>query len=129
MILVGCGIGGILLGLGICAIVGVLGSGLFSGGGGDRAERRLPSPDGSKVLVTSVNNSRADMTRYLTIEFEIRDAASQTVLFSEQTGASSRLAWDIRWLSDTEIQLDSSDIGTYCWQEQAGAWASVSCPP
>src|SRR5262245_12326132 len=128
----------ILLAAGGCVVVGVclvLGAfvatfvlGLFASGGRQDGVR-LSSPDGSKVLVTSVNNSQADPTRYLTLNIEIRDAATDTLLFAEQTGASSRLAWNVRWLSNTEIQLDSSDIGSYCWEEQsAGSWASVTCP-
>jgi hypothetical protein len=90
--------------------------------------RRIPSPDGTKVLVTSVNRSQVDPTTYLTVQFEIRDAVTDAVLFQQGTGASDRMRWSMNWLSDDEIKLVSSDIGDYCWRESsAGSWASAPC--
>jgi hypothetical protein len=89
----------------------------------------IASPSGDRVLVITVNSSRDDPTKYLTLIFEVRDVATQTSLHRQQTSASSRMAWSMRWLDDAAVQLSSSDVGTICWQEQPdGAWLEAPCP-
>jgi len=89
---------------------------------------RIASPDGSRVLVTSIVSDKADPTAYLTVAFEIRDAQTGEVLFSDTTGASDRMRWSMTWLSNSEIQLTSSDIGDYCWVETPdGTWDRSPC--
>jgi len=86
----------------------------------------LKSPDGQLVLVTSINTSQADMTKYLCVKFEIRDS-SGTVLYQEQTGASTRMKWRMYWDGNRRVVLESSDIGTYAWEQQPdGKWKSVA---
>jgi len=118
--------------LGLCALAGAcaVGLALFAPGvlSGRETSQRIPSPDRSKVLVTSLNADQTDPRSYLTVQFEIRDAQSDTVLFRESTGASDRMRWSMQWLSDDEVQLISSDIGDYCWRESAaGEWTSAPC--
>ena len=88
---------------------------------GDRmsAQPKLSdSPQQNRTLAITVNTSRDDPVLYLTLIFEVRDKATQAVLHRQQTHASSRLAWSMRWLDNSVVQLQSSDVGTYCWQEQ-----------
>lgn len=99
-----------------------------STGGRDQIEP-IDSPNQDRTLLIEVNTSQDDPTRYLTLVFEIHDKATQAVLHRQQTNASSRLAWSMRWLDNTRVQLSSSDVGTYCWQEQpGGAWVESHCP-
>lgn len=94
----------------------------------DRATQHIPSPDGTRVLVTNVNTSQADPTAYLNLEFEIREAASDEVQFHAATGASTRMSWSLEWISNREVKLTSSDIGDYCWIEApAGSWDRSGC--
>ncbi len=86
----------------------------------------IKSPDGKLVLVTSVNTSKADMTKYLCVKFEIRDS-SGAVLYQEQTGASTRMKWRMYWDGNRRVVLESFDIGTYAWEQQPdGKWRSVA---
>lgn len=120
------------LGIGLAMIVAlhVLGGCVFPPSGGARNEiEPIDSPNNDRTLVIEVNTSREDPITYLTLNFEIRDKASQAVLHRQQTTASSRMAWSFHWLDNATVQLVSSDIGTYCWQEQAGgAWIETHCP-
>lgn len=89
----------------------------------------IESPRKDRALVVTVNTSRDDSTKYLTLVFEVRDKATQTVLHRQQTGASSRMAWSMHWLDNSTVQLKSSDVGTYCWRMQAdGVWMESPCP-
>lgn len=89
----------------------------------------IDSPQQDRTLAITVDTSRDDPTRYLTLIFEVRDKASQAILHRQQTHASSRLAWAMRWLDNSAVQLESSDIGTFCWREQPdGAWLEAECP-
>ena len=82
----------------------------------------IPSPDGSMVIVTSVEKNKADPKTYLCVVFEIRNKTGQ-VLIRENTHASDTMKWSMTWVSTNKIQLDSSDIGTYFWERQAdGTW-------
>jgi hypothetical protein len=114
----------------ICLVAAAVAFVLIPGrsGAASTASQRIPSPDGSRVLVTSVNTSQADPTAYLTVEFEIRNAANGEVLFRDSTGASVRMRWSMTWLSNSEVKLTSSDIGDYCWAEAPdGSWERSSC--
>ena len=89
----------------------------------------IDSPQQDRTLVITVDANRDDPTRYLTLIFEVRDKATQAILHRQQTHASSRLAWSMRWLDNSAVQLQSSDVGTYCWQEQQdGSWLEAKCP-
>jgi len=89
----------------------------------------IDSPQQDRTLVITVDANRDDPTRYLTLVFEVRDKATQAILHRQQTHASSRLAWSMRWLDNSFVQLQSSDIGTFCWQEQQdGTWLEAKCP-
>mgnify|MGYP001160647012 FL=1 len=107
-------------------------SGCFGLSGSTRSREQLAmidSPQKDRNLMITVNTSRDDPTKYLTLVFEIRDQATQTVLHRQQTSASSRMAWSMRWLDNSLVQLSSSDVGTYCWQEQDdGMWMESPCP-
>ena len=73
-------------------------------------------------IVTSVEKSKADPKTYLCVVFEIRNKVGQ-VLTKENTRASDTMKWSMSWVSTNKIKLDSSDIGTYFWEEQAdGTW-------
>lgn len=89
----------------------------------------IDSPQSDRTLTIGVNTSRDDPTQYLTLVFEVRDKASGDLLHRQQTRASSRMAWSMRWLDNRTVQLSSSDVGTICWQEQGdGAWPELPCP-
>lgn len=119
------------LGIGLALIVVLqLASGCSGVSGNDRDNiEPIDSPNQDRALVIKINRSQDDPAKYLALGFEIRDKASQVVLYRQQTHASSRLAWSMRWLDNATVQLSSSDIGTYCWQEQAGGvWIAAHCP-
>ena len=117
------------LAVGLAVVVALhLLSGCLGAGGRDPIEP-IDSPNQDRTLVIGINRSQDDPTNYLTLVFEIRDKATQAVLHRQQTNASSRLAWSMRWLDNATVQLSSSDIGTNCWQEQpGGVWIEAPCP-
>lgn len=121
----------VTLGLIITILLPAL-SGCFSLSGSTRSREQLEmidSPQKDRTLIITVNTSRDDPTKYLTLVFEIRDQATQTVLHRQQTSASSRMAWSMRWLDNSLVHLSSSDVGAYCWQEQDdGMWMESPCP-
>lgn len=121
-----------VLSLGLITLVLSLVNGCSGPVGTDRARQQpqvINSPQNDRSLVISVNTSRDDPTRYLTLVFEVHDKASGELLHRQQTLASSRMAWSMRWLDSHTVQLDSSDVGTYCWQEQPEAtWLETPCP-
>src|SRR3954471_19629979 len=77
-----------------------------------RTPAPISSPDGSLTLHTSVEQSRADPTLYGCVIFEVRDATR------ENTHASNFQRWSMSWLSNDQIQLQSSDIGLETWARQ-----------
>ena len=82
----------------------------------------LPSPDGSMLLVTSVEKSRNDPGAYLCVVFEIRSTNGVT-LHRENTRASVTMRWSVSWESNSNLVLKSSDIGDYRWWRQSdGTW-------
>ena len=120
-----------LIGLGILALAAVVWVALilqvFSG-----ARPYIPdpvySPDGSKVIIPTVDFNKENQDTYLLIHIKIEDAESGEALFQVQTRASDRMRWSVSWLDNDTFLLDSSDIGHYCWEELADAWNEISCP-
>ncbi|MEO6812063.1 MAG: hypothetical protein ABI353_23375 [Isosphaeraceae bacterium] len=74
------------------------------------------------TLHTRIEQSRDDPGAYLCVIFEIHDHSGH-VLFTENSRASDMMRWNISWVSDDRIRLESSDIGTSYWRQQAdGGW-------
>ena len=74
------------------------------------------------TLTTSVNQSKADRTRYLCVIVDITDSAGKT-LHHEITPASDTQRWSIQWVSNNEVLLKSSDVGSYRIRRQRdGTW-------
>ncbi len=91
----------------------------------ERRSNSISSPDGSLTLVTSINDSQEDPTKYLCVKFQIVDSTGM-VLYEEQTGASDRMRWSMQWDGNQRVVLNSSDIGTVAWEQQAdGLWRKV----
>ena len=67
------------------------------------------------TLTVSVNQSKADPTKYLCVAFDVHDK-SGGLLHAVQSNASDTSKWAIGWFDDATIVLYSSDIGTYAWQ-------------
>ena len=72
----------------------------------------IPSPDGSLLLKSSVNQNTADPSGYLRVVVEIKDLYGNSV-FRETTPASDTMRWSLKWVNNNEIFLDSADIGRY----------------
>ena len=72
----------------------------------------IPSPDGSLLLKSSVNQNTADPASYLRVVVEIKDLYGNSV-FRETTPASDTMRWSLKWVNNNEIFLDSADIGRY----------------
>ena len=72
----------------------------------------IPSPDGSLLLKSAVNQNTADPSGYLRVVVEIKDLYGNMV-FRETTPASDTMRWSLKWVSNNEILLDSADIGRY----------------
>ena len=79
------------------------------------ALKPIASPSGAMTLTPSVNQSKADPTKYLCVAFDIHDK-SGGLLHSIQSSASDIQKWSIGWFDDVTIVLYSSDIGTYAWK-------------
>jgi hypothetical protein len=101
---------------------------LAAGCEGRRERAAIPSPDGSMTLRTRIEQSRKDPFTYLCVVFEIRNGSGR-ILHTENTGASNTMRWNMTWVADDRIRLESSDIGTYEWGRQAdGSWVKKSTP-
>ena len=72
----------------------------------------IPSPDGSLLLKSSVNQNTSDPAGYLRVVVEIKDLYGN-IVFRETTPASDTRRWSLKWISNHEILLDSSDTGRY----------------
>lgn len=82
----------------------------------------IPSPDSRLTIVPTINQSQSDPTKYLCVRFAIVDGKGK-ILHQEQTAASTRMKWSLKWQSNDKIVLKSADIGTFVWQRQAsGEW-------
>jgi hypothetical protein len=79
--------------------------------------RAIPSPDGQFLLVIDVNQSQADLGKYLCLQLVIQDS-SRSPVYQEQTGASSTARWEVTWDDDNRVWLYSADIGTYYWEQR-----------
>lgn len=80
----------------------------------------IRSPQGDRSILVTTGQ---------TLLFDVRDVATGRTLHRQATRAASRLAWSLRWLDNRTVRLESSDIGSYCWQEGAdGAWTEIPCP-
>jgi hypothetical protein len=88
----------------------------------------IASPDGNFVLVATVNRSKADPGRYLCVAFDVTDARG-VLLDHHQTGASHVMRWNIGWLGNDTIRLESSDVGTYLWERREDGHWHVTQPP
>lgn len=88
----------------------------------------ISSPDGSKRIVPSINFDKTDYDTYLLVQLDLQDTQTGESLFQVQTRASDRHEWKLEWLNERMFLLDSSDIGSYCWQEVSGNWEAVPCP-
>jgi hypothetical protein len=86
------------------------------------------SPDGSKVIIPTVNYYKEIYEKYLLVHFKVQDTHSKEILFEVQTHASDRMRWSIAWVGNNTVLLDSSDIGLYCWKEKNGTWIESECP-
>ena len=74
------------------------------------------------TLATSVNQSKANPTRYLCVVVDITDSAGKA-LHDEVTPASDTQRWSISWVSNDEVLLKSSDVGSYhIRRQQDGTW-------
>ena len=74
------------------------------------------------TLATSVNQSKADPTRYLCVVVDITDSSGKS-LHHEVTPASDTQRWSIQWVSNDEVLLRSSDVGSYRIRRQPdGTW-------
>jgi hypothetical protein len=89
-------------------------------------EWRFPSPDGRLALAVSVNQSQAPPPPTCACTSKsVRP--KPRVLYCEQTSASSRLTWSVEWEDNMRLQLDSSDVGTLCWEDVGSGWGR--CAP
>jgi hypothetical protein len=87
-----------------------------------RAPPPLYSPDGSMMLVTSIERSRRDPASYLCVVFEIRSTNGAT-LHRENTRASDTMRWSMSWRGNLKVRLTSGDIGDYEWHKNPdGTW-------
>lgn len=98
-----------------------------------RGERKPPAPikstDGKYTIQTFINDSRHDPTTYLCVGIVIRDERN-AVAHIEQTGASSRMRWQVAWDEEGRAWLKSSDIGTSYWEREAnGVWKKYGHTP
>jgi hypothetical protein len=95
---------------------------LIAGCRGRNGRPPITSPDRSLTLHTRIEQSQVDPITYLCVIFEIRDSSGRS-LHTENTRASYAMRWEMSWISDDRIRLESSDIGTYYWRKQAdGSW-------
>jgi hypothetical protein len=85
------------------------------------------SPNGQKVLVPSTHTDE-DKTKNGNVQFTIQQTSNGKILDEVVTNASRRLNWSVKWINNNKIELNSSDTGTYCWEEQTnGKWSEISC--
>jgi hypothetical protein len=75
----------------------------------------VKSPNGSLTVTPSINQSKADPTKYLCVALDIADSSGKP-MHHVQSGASDRMKWAIGWFDDSTVVLYSSDIGTRAWE-------------
>ena len=101
-----------------------------------REERRaepykqtIPSPDGTRLLVCTVNTDPSYPTTYLCVRFRVI-VPDQREEYSVQTGASHTMRWSMHWDGNDAVVLESADIGTRRWRRAAdGTWAPADEAP
>ena len=99
---------------------------LLLAGCGRQSLAPQPSPDGSMLLVTSLEKPPGKGRMPLCLAFEIR-STNGTVLHRENTRGSDTMRWSMAWQDNSTVTLESSDIGTYSWQRQEdGSWKKLS---
>jgi hypothetical protein len=86
------------------------------------------SPDGTRVIIPTINFNKADQDNYLLVRLKIQNTKSEETLFQVQTRASDWMRWSVAWIDDNTIILNSSDIGAYCWEENNDSWKETECP-
>lgn len=74
----------------------------------------VASPNGDLIVTPTVNELKADRTKYLCIAFTVSDANGKQ-LHQVQSNASNTMKWAIGWHGTDTIILYSSDIGTSAW--------------
>ena len=109
-----------------CAIVVIVGCSPFGSSAADL--QPVDSPNGTMTLKLSVNQSKADTTKYLCVVFDVHDSAGKR-LHHVQSNASDIQKWAIGWFDDSTIVLYSSDIGTCAWRfAEDGTLAQLPTP-
>jgi flagellar basal body-associated protein FliL len=86
------------------------------------------SPDGTRVIIPTINFNKADKDKYLLVHIKIQNTKSDETLFQVQTRASDRMRWSVDWIGNNTLILNSSDIGSYCWEENNDRWKETQCP-
>lgn len=76
--------------------------------------KTLKSPNGIYRLDCVLETSKADPKGYYSIIFKIYNANGK-LLFEKNTYVSHFHRWDVKWLTDEKIYLESSDIGNTYW--------------
>ena len=89
---------------------------------------RVNSPDGTKVIIPTINFDKEDYDKYLKVHIEIQDTRSGETLFQVQTIASDRMRWSVSWIGNEIVIMNSSDIGSYCWKDNNVTWKETECP-
>ena len=80
------------------------------------------SPDGTMVLSTAVSIGKVDPSHGERVIVYIKDQSGKSLHY-EVTPASGTRSWSIRWASNDDILLNSSDVGPYHLHRQPdGSW-------
>jgi len=83
---------------------------------------KIPSPDGNLILVTSINNSKEDITLYRCVKFEIQDLKGN-ILYKEQTRNANNMYWKMYWEGNDKVALTTGSLYTVFWQRKSsGKW-------
>jgi hypothetical protein len=120
-----------LIGLGILVLVALIWVVLiifFYAGTHPYEPKPVYSPDGTRVIIPTLNFDKEDQDKYLLVHLKIQNTESEEILFQVQTRASDRMRWSVDWIDNNTVILDSSDIGTYCWEENNNSWKVSECP-
>jgi hypothetical protein len=86
------------------------------------------SPDGTRVIIPTINFNKEDQDKYLMVHIKIQETKSGETLFQVQTSASDTMRWSVNWIDNNTVILKSSDIGVYCWEENNDIWKETECP-
>jgi hypothetical protein len=101
---------------------------LFYGGVHPYVPKPVNSPDGTRVIIPTINFNKEDQGNYLLVNLKIHEIKSGETLFQIQTRASDRMQWSVDWIDNNTVVLNSSDIGAYCWEEDNDSWKEPQCP-